>query len=191
MPSHPQSARYQLLPHPRLDQPALPGLVRELSVALAHATEALTLRYRLSGELSGLRLPEFRGPERTDGLWKHSCFEAFLGRDGSREYWEYNFSPSGAWAAYHFSNYREHMAPFTRGAPPRMLRDDGADWMELEAVIDLSFLPGIADVSRLRLGLAAVIEDEARVLSYWALRHPAEKPDFHHAAGFAVELDRT
>ena len=41
----------------------------------------------------------------------------------------------------------------------------------------------------LRLGLAAVIEDKARVLSYWALKHPAEKPDFHHADSFVVELD--
>ena len=41
----------------------------------------------------------------------------------------------------------------------------------------------------LRLGLAAIIEDKARVLSYWALKHPAEKPDFHHADGFVVELD--
>jgi hypothetical protein len=41
----------------------------------------------------------------------------------------------------------------------------------------------------LRLGLAAVIEDKAQVLSYWALKHPAEKPDFHHADGFVIELD--
>jgi hypothetical protein len=26
-------------------------------------------------------------------------------------------------------------------------------------------------------------------LSYWALRHPPGKPDFHHPAGFALELD--
>ena len=44
-------------------------------------------------------------------------------------------------------------------------------------------------VRGLRLGLAAVIEDKARVLSYWALKHPAEKPDFHHAGSFVVELD--
>jgi hypothetical protein len=41
----------------------------------------------------------------------------------------------------------------------------------------------------LRLGLAAVVEDKARVLSYWALKHPAEKPDFHHSDSFVVELD--
>jgi hypothetical protein len=43
-------------------------------------------------------------------------------------------------------------------------------------------------LAALRLGLAAVIEDETSRLSYWALSHPAEKPDFHHADSFTVCL---
>ena len=39
------------------------------------------------------------------------------------------------------------------------------------------------------LGPGFRIEDEAGALSYWALRHPPGKPDFHHPAGFALELD--
>ena len=31
-----------------------------------------------------------------------------------------------------------------------------------------------------RIGLSAVIETTDGALSYWALAHPAEKPDFHH-----------
>jgi len=41
----------------------------------------------------------------------------------------------------------------------------------------------------LRLALAAVVEDERGMLSYWALRHPAGKPDFHHPDAFALELE--
>jgi hypothetical protein len=37
--------------------------------------------------------------------------------------------------------------------------------------------------------LSAVVEDRARVLSYWALKHPAEKPDFHHPDGRVIALD--
>jgi hypothetical protein len=51
-------------------------------------------------------------------LWRRSCFEAFIGHGGGPDYWEYNFSPSGAWAAYHFSAYREGMAPLLKGAAP-------------------------------------------------------------------------
>ncbi len=40
-----------------------------------------------------------------------------------------------------------------------------------------------------RVGLTAVVEDRAGGLSYFALRHPRDNPDFHDAAGFAVSLD--
>ena len=41
----------------------------------------------------------------------------------------------------------------------------------------------------LRLGLSAVVEEYDGMLSYWALRHPPGKPDFHHAAAFALVLE--
>ena len=41
----------------------------------------------------------------------------------------------------------------------------------------------------LLLGLAAVIESGNGDLSYWALKHPPGKPDFHHAHGFVYEVD--
>ena len=65
----------------------------------------------------------------------------------------------------------------------------GGETIELEVSLDLSWLTRSFLVRGLRLGLSAVIEDKAQVLSYWALKHPAEKPDFHHAAGFVVALD--
>jgi len=42
---------------------------------------------------------------------------------------------------------------------------------------------------KLMVGLCAVIEDGPGALSYWALRHAPGKPDFHHRAAFALELD--
>jgi hypothetical protein len=40
----------------------------------------------------------------------------------------------------------------------------------------------------LRLGLSAVIEDIDGRLSYWALKHPPGKPDFHHPDSFALDV---
>jgi hypothetical protein len=60
--------------------------------------------------------------------------------------------------------------------------------LELSAVIPSALLPpGPADAP-LRIGLSAVIEDRDGSLSYWALRHPHGKPDFHHPDAFALEL---
>jgi hypothetical protein len=182
--------RHLLLPHPVSAPGALQDLIQELSVAVSMVGAAqIRLAYRLTGDLAALRLPEPRPPVRADGLWCHSCFEAFIGHGGAGDYWEYNFSPSGAWAAYHFSAYREGMAPLLRGVPPAITGHIGSETVELTALIDLSWLVRSPAGVALRLGLAAVIEDKARVLSYWALKHPAEKPDFHHADSFVVELD--
>jgi hypothetical protein len=182
-------ARHFLLPHPGAQAPAQ-DLVQELSVKITRpAQDQLALTYLLAGDLASLRLPEPRPPGRSDGLWRHSCFEAFIGHAGAPDYWEYNFSPSGAWAAYHFTGYREGMAPLMKGTAPQVTQKIGSDSCEVSANLDLSWLSRSSAGVGLRLGLAAVIEDRARVLSYWALKHPAERPDFHHADSFVVALD--
>ena len=38
------------------------------------------------------------------------------------------------------------------------------------------------------MGLSAILEEQGGTISYWALAHPAGKPDFHDAACFAVAL---
>jgi hypothetical protein len=181
--------RHILLPHPVAAPGAQQDVVHELSVLVTRPEPGqLQLNYRLLGDLDALQLPEPRPAVRTDGLWRHSCFEAFIGHAGAPDYREYNFSPSGAWAAYHFSAYREGMAPLIKGAPPAVTTRVRTDCIEASVRVDLSSLMRGGGVG-LRLGLAAVVEDKARVLSYWALKHPAEKPDFHHRDSFVVDLD--
>lgn len=41
-----------------------------------------------------------------DYLWEHSCLECFIGNQQSSEYVEVNASPAGAYALYHFTDYR-------------------------------------------------------------------------------------
>jgi hypothetical protein len=189
MTSGPDNGRHVLRPHPVSEPGASQDLVRELTVTVTRRQGLLLLGYRLAGDIQALRLPEARPPVRADGLWRHTCFEAFIGPAGSTEYWEYNFSPSGAWAAYHFSAYREGMAPLMKGAPPVISCHAGDETLDLDVAVDLSWLARTTGGFGLRLGLSAVIEDRARAYTYWALKHPAAKPDFHHADGFAIELD--
>ena len=79
--------------------------------------------------------------QRTDGLWRHTCFEAFICRRATGEYWEYNFSPSGAWAAYQFSGYRAGMQPLAQDVSARdSCATRSADSFELSAHLDLRWL---------------------------------------------------
>jgi hypothetical protein len=144
----------------------------------------LHLTYTLSGDVSGLRVPEAAEPRRRDGLWQHTCFETFVMAHDSTEYREFNFSPSGEWAAYAFQAYR-------KGGPLEPMHTPAIDSRVCEVALELAIeLPrsALPDTNRLRLALSAVIEDRAGTLSYWALRHPPGKPDFHHTYGFALEL---
>ena len=103
-------------------------------------------------------------------------------------YHEFNLAPSGEWALYAFHSYRE-IAPLPDGmAAPTIDVRCLADRLELDAVARLDSLSSIHATAPLRLALAAVIEDNSGSLSYWALRHPPGKPDFHHPDAFALTL---
>lgn len=132
---------------------------------------------------------------RSDRLWAHTCFEAFVAMPGSPRYLELNFSPSGRWAAYCFDSYRQGMAPALDLAPRIAVRRSESG-LELHAEVQLggscAWLdpgPEPSDRSRLRLALSTVVEDREGRLSYWALRHPPGRPDFHHPESFSLVLE--
>jgi len=162
--------------------------VGDVSVTVgATGTGLLSLCYRVCGEIAALRIPAASAPARTDGLWRHTCFEAFLRRVGQPDYQEWNFAPSGAWAAYRFEAYRCGMAPLADAGPPRLVTRTGEDTLEFE--VTLTVCPLGVDATRgLEMALSAVIEDRDGQLSYWALRHGAGQPDFHHPRSFALAL---
>ncbi len=146
----------------------------------------LTLAYELVGDTGLLAIPAPAPEQRTDGLWRHSCFEAFLAlQDGG--YLEFNLSPSGQWAAYRFGAYREGMAPLEPFEPNEIAFGLTSQGLSLKAALELPDLPGLTD-GPWRLGLAAVVEDSEGCIRYWALAHPPGKPDFHHPDGFACEV---
>jgi len=174
-----------LMPHPRTGGQFVDTI--EASLAWDHR-QKLKLVYRVNGAMTRLQVPAPRPPLRAEGLWQHTCFEAFIKASASPNYYELNFSPSGEWAAYAFRSYRDG-GPFGDDSlDPAISINIEDDRLVLNAVIDLSRLPAIRSAARLLIGLSAVIEASDGSLSYWALNHPADKPDFHHPDSFALEL---
>ncbi len=177
-------ARRALSPHPACDR----SPVVDFSVQVRRASPArLAFDFRLRAEPDSLEVPRPRTPVRADGLWRHTCFEVFVSR-GEHEYREYNFAPSGAWAAYRFTNYRAGMAELDEAPAEARWRVD-ADSLGLDVVVESGWFAGDTPGGGiLRVGCSSVIESRTGALSYWALRHPSDKPDFHDAAAFVVEL---
>jgi hypothetical protein len=143
--------------------------------------------FRVIGGVDALRIPGPTDPQRRDGLWRHTCFEVFVMQaDGS--YCEFNFSPSTQWAAYRFGGYRRAMTGLTLDGAPQIETTVTPDSLVLEARVGLRGVLQTQGAGRIRVATAAVIERADGGLDYWALAHPAGKPDFHHPDGFIVAL---
>ena len=165
----------QLVPHPS----ATVRTVDKVDVSISQDTGRWHFRYLVEGR-ADLILPEPRTPGRTDNLWQTTCFEAFVGLTAGA-YLEFNFSPSGQWAAYRFDAPRQGMRD--EPAEVEIWLDAGEDWLGVEAAVRCKALePGLT------VGLSAVIDETGGHKSYWALKHPAGPPDFHDRSCFTALL---
>ncbi|HYW15993.1 MAG TPA: DOMON-like domain-containing protein [Allosphingosinicella sp.] len=200
--------RLSLQPHPDTPCGPLTGIQVELTRT---RPLKLRLRYVLLGDVRKVRL-RLREPARGDGLWRHTCFEAFVRLGGDEEYLEFNLAPSGDWAAYRFLRYREGMAPAKGTAVSHLgtqyragpldgeararLKESGIDTLErfepafftLETELSFPNEMGLAVARPWNIGLSTIVEERNGRMSYWALAHPPGKPDFHDPACFALEL---
>lgn len=163
---------FALVPHPDTPPLRIAGITCSL---VWHDAAHWCLDFIVAAPPAALRLPSPVAPARIDGLWRTTCFELFVAnRDGAR-YREFNFSPSGAWAAYAFDGYRAGMQPLAT-APPRIISSDpaqfglgmaadlarlGLDARSVEALLaeqaDIAPVAPAAD----RYCLSACLEDDA------------------------------
>lgn len=168
--------RGELVRHPA--SPA--GPVDRIAVTIERRGTDAVIAYALTGEIDEIVFPDLAPSERRDGLWTATCFELFVRSPDEDGYQEWNFSPSTAWAAYQFDEYRTGMRHADVSAPviTRSRRDD-----QHRMTVELA-----ADTVAWKAGVSAVIRHADGGTSYWALAHPPGKPDFHHADCFAAEL---
>lgn len=147
------------------------------------ATASTNIWFGVGAPASRFIIPEpVEEPDRAENLWEATCFEAFLRIPGQEAYREWNFAPSGEWAAYDFNKYREGMTN-AEVAPPYIRFEDNMIWWALGATIAVDAETSWA------LALSAILEEKDGTKSYWALAHPpGHKPDFHDPTCFAAHL---
>lgn len=171
--------RHLLTPHPACPT----GPIRRITADISTDLEGgVRIEFRAAGVTGGIRIPETTPPARQDNLWRTTCFEAFFAAPDGR-YLEFNFSPSTQWAAYAFGRYRERVEA-AQTPTPDITRRVTARQLTLTAKLRFSEDRTFSPQEGIRLGLSAVIEDNVGGITYWALSHPSDKPDFHHPGGF-------
>lgn len=162
--------------------------VFNLEASIALQDRGLLIDFHLQGAIPDIELPvrrqDVQGP--TDGLWEHTCMEAFISTPTDPAYREFNFSPSGDWAAYAFSDYRCRNACWKPTAIPQSsTQSDGKRFWHMQILLPPETLPksGV-----FQAGLSAVIETRDGLRAYWALRHATTQPDFHDRSGFCLNI---
>lgn len=178
--------RHALIPHSASTPKAATRIEAE---ATRPSVGSLRVRYTLIGAISDIAIPPQTVADRTDELWKHTCFEIFLRSLEGDAYCEFNFSPSTQWAAYRFKAYRDGMRPIGEIPTPIINRASKPDRFDLAISLNLDQLPDLPQLGAWRVGIAAVIEETSGEKSYWSLAHPPGKPDFHHLDNFDVDLE--
>jgi hypothetical protein len=174
-----------LIPHPTTP-PARPEF--NLWATVDHASSlgpvaTTNIWFGIGAPAERFVIPKLSEPWRADELWRTTCFEAFLKPPGEDSYREWNFAPTGNWAAYDLTAYREDASRAEVGSPPYIRMEDNFTWWTVGATI-------ATDAEQLwQLGLSAVLEEKDGTKSYWALAHcDPEKPDFHLADCFTAKL---
>jgi hypothetical protein len=158
---------------------------QHIDVTLTDAGGGLAITYAIHGLNIDLRVPTPHAPAPADALWRTTCCELFLNPLGQTGYREFNFSPSGQWASYNFLDYRQPAPAITACPAPGIQLKREESLLQLDVTLPKSALPR---GDTLRIALAVVLESNDSQLGYWALAHPAGKPDFHHHAGFVLTL---
>jgi hypothetical protein len=146
----------------------------------------LQIAYAIHGLNIDLRIPGPHAPAPHDALWQTTCCELFLGPTEQASYREFNFSPSGQWASYDFIDTRQPRPQPVSLAAPRIDFARSEDLMTLTVALPPTSLP---EAQSLRIAISVILQANDSNYAYWALAHPAAKPDFHHPAGFVLRHD--
>jgi hypothetical protein len=165
-----------LVRHP--DAP--PGAIHSIDAELERLPGGAIAIFRVRGDMAKLVVPALAAPERSDGLWRTTCFELFVAGEGGG-YREFNFSPSGQWAAYEFDDYRAGMRNALAEMETEVCRTNNA--------LDFSVKVKAEFPNPVLVGLTAVIEEVDGAISYWSTAFAPGKPDFHAEAVRSLLFD--
>lgn len=175
-------ANFRLIPFSTKNAPEI-----NITGTISRQANRLNLKYQLGGDLSTVIIPKLNSsPTRRYDLWDRTCFEFFLRLKDTSKYWEFNLAPTGDWNVFRFHGLRQNIAEEMtfKDLPFKVMQTD--EYLRLDIYIDLDRI--IDREQNLDVAITTVVENKDRQLSYWALTHLANEPDFHHQDSFLIRL---
>lgn len=178
-------AKFVLLPYDTNKHPKI-----EITSELNLSEDAVYISYKITGSLDELDLGDGTPVhERKIKLWEKTCFELFI-KNSKDQYIEFNFSPVFEWNCFFFNKKGDPLSPWIKIdhiASDILLSKD-----IFHIIVEIKkdqFPPHFFDVKQdMSAGITSVIKNKLGHLSYWALSHEADRPNFHHFDSFKYKF---
>jgi len=161
---------YQLFPYAKISNAPI------IEVSFSLTPQHLLLSFVLSGVSDNYLFDTKNHAKRADELWKATCFEAFIKNPNSKEYWELNIAPSGAWNFYYFSDYKKDMQEERRVLTPKVLFKQKRD--EVYVNVEMNFTEKLFD-GRGEFNLALILLNVEGKREFFTLNPKEGVADFH------------
>ncbi|OUR97188.1 hypothetical protein A9Q84_12745 [Halobacteriovorax marinus] len=157
----------------------------DIQASLELVGSNLEIEFIVKGNIKNLHLPKsLDETKRVIGLWESSCFECFILNNETLSYYEFNYSPEGHWNCFYFPKPKAPLKQSPNFEEATCVINLTDQTFSLKTTIDLyNFLPGFWKKEAMSFGLTSVIECDEK-LSYWAISHIDEKPNFHNFESF-------
>ncbi len=159
-----------------------------LDVELNSTLSSLFISFKLTGDIKNIDLDHGTPKhERIIGLWEKTCFELFF-KNERGEYFEFNFSPVFEWNAFYFEKKGAALKEYQALDSLKLDILHSLDVFLLIAEIDKTKIPESFFKGEIMAGITSVIKETNGELSYWALSHADQKPNFHHFDSFKCKF---
>jgi hypothetical protein len=181
-------AKFSLIPFDSSNSPT-----QQISVDLNQTDHALYISYKLTGDLSQIDIGNGTpNHQRQMKLWEKTCFELFLKHAEHEDYLEFNFSPLFEWNSFYFPHKGAPLKEFEAVEKIKIDILRSSDVFQLIAEIESQNLPRhfqkASSEGKLLAGITTVLKEKNLRMSYWALAHKDQKPNFHHFDSFIYKF---
>ncbi len=147
---------------------------RHAKLFLAADRSQLFYGAEVSGYPTELRRARTKG-EYVEGLWSADVIELFIFRDQDERYLELNLSPSGAWWAMGFREYRVRDEAFSPPSGTAQFFSRTNEHWRAALSIPIREIPNLSASPRFSGNICAVLKGEFFSLA----EHASGPPDFH------------
>ncbi|WP_127715941.1 hypothetical protein [Halobacteriovorax sp. HLS] len=170
--------KFQLKPYKESD------LQVHLQAEFLLKDKIIELRFELRDPHCKVNLEQLNVAKRVIGLWEKTCFEFFILNTKSKDYYEFNFSPSSDWNCFYFSKKGDPLNEYTQieSIETEALKTNESYQLTVKLHAD-SFHNEFLKPEFMKIALTSVLKSNEE-LSYWAISHQDLRPNFHHFDSF-------